>query len=332
MTMADLRREASELNMRHSQAEQEDAGEGYFASISDLMVGILFIFLLMLAVFAINYATEDKDKRIEELEKQVAALTIERDTLLVSSREKDVEIAELKNEIAHLTADRNRLREGLAELLKRLDGVSIGLQDSQGRSARIRDDLLLTLKRDLDKRGVDIEVDLAPGILRLSSEGLFELGSDEFTARGKEKAVVLLERMAASLPCYSMSLQGTVDCASRQPIFETILIEGHTDTRPTDRRGGNWTLSTDRARAFLDLMKGPAASLRDLRNAADQPLLGLAGYGDSRFLPGMNGEDARNRRIEVRFILSGQQENLSGNIGRLNDVLTDLRNLIGPRR
>ena len=50
--------------------EPEDAHEGYFASISDLMVGILFIFLLMLAVFAINYATEDKDKRIDELERQ----------------------------------------------------------------------------------------------------------------------------------------------------------------------------------------------------------------------------------------------------------------------
>lgn len=157
--------------MRHSQAEQEDAGEGYFASISDLMVGILFIFLLMLAVFAINYATEDKDKRIEELEKQVAALTIERDTLLLSSREKDVEIAKLKNEISQLTVDRDRLRGGLTELLTRLEGVSVGFQDSQGRSQRIRDDLLLTLKRDLDKRRVEIDVDLAPGILRLSSVG-----------------------------------------------------------------------------------------------------------------------------------------------------------------
>lgn len=328
--MAGLRREASELTMRHSQAEQEDAGEGYFASISDLMVGILFIFLLMLAVFAINYATEDKDKRIEELEKQVAGLTTERDALLVWSREKDVEIAKLKNEISQLRIDRDRLRSGVAELLARLEGVSAGFQDSQGRSRRIRDDLLLTLKRDLEQRRVDIDVDLAPGILRLSSVGLFEDNKDEFTQEGKVRAIVLLERMAALLPCYSISLPVVVDCTAQQPIFETILIEGHTDTRRTERRGGNWTLSTDRARAFLDLMTGPAASLRDLRNAADQPLLGLAGYGDSRSLPNMNGDDARNRRIEVRFILSGQQENLAANIGRLKDVLTDLRSLIGP--
>ena len=34
---------------------EEDGGEGYFASVSDLMVGILFIFLLMLTVFALNF-------------------------------------------------------------------------------------------------------------------------------------------------------------------------------------------------------------------------------------------------------------------------------------
>ncbi len=55
--------------MNRPHEEPEDAHEGYFASISDLMVGILFIFLLMLAVFAINYADEDKDKEIARLTK-----------------------------------------------------------------------------------------------------------------------------------------------------------------------------------------------------------------------------------------------------------------------
>jgi len=32
----------------------EEEGGGYFASVSDLMVGILFVLLLMLTVFALN--------------------------------------------------------------------------------------------------------------------------------------------------------------------------------------------------------------------------------------------------------------------------------------
>jgi flagellar motor protein MotB len=261
--------------------EQEEAGEGYFASISDLMVGILFIFLLMLAVFAINYASEDKDQRIRDLEKQVAELTAQ-------LRDKDREILRLSNAVEELKVERDRLRNGLAELIKQLEGVTFSLQGAQGRPERIRQDLLLTLKSDLDKRGVDVDIESAPGILRLS-------------------------------------------CTTHQPIFETILIEGHTDTRPTDRRGGNWTLSTDRARAFLELMVGPALVLRDLRNASGQPMLGLAGYGDSRPRAGIEGADARNRRIEVRFILSGQQESLSANIVRLDDALKELRSLVGQR-
>ena len=310
--------------MRESKIEQEEAGEGYFASISDLMVGILFIFLLMLAVFAINYASEDKDQRIRDLEKQIAELTLQ-------LQKKETELSKLSIAVEELTAERDRLRNGLAELIKQLEGVTFSLQGAQGRPERIRQDLLLTLKGDLDKRGVDVDIEVAPGILRLSSEGLFELDKDEFTPRGREKAIVLLDRMAALLPCYSTAAQSAADCRTTQPVFETILIEGHTDTRPTDRRGGNWTLSTDRARAFLDLMVGPALVLRELRNAGGQPMLGLAGYGDSRPRAGIDGADARNRRIEVRFILSGQQESLSGNIVRLNDALKELRGLVGQR-
>lgn len=317
--------------MRQSNIEQEEAGEGYFASISDLMVGILFIFLLMLAVFAINYASEDKDQKIRDLEKQVTELIAERDKLILQIRDKDNEISRLANAVEKLTIERDKLRNGVAELIKQLEGVTFSLQGAQGRPERIRQELLQTLKGDLDKRGVEVDIESAPGILRLSSEGLFELDKDEFTPKGREKAIVLLDRMAALLPCYSTPPQRAAECTTSQPIFETILIEGHTDTRPTDRRGGNWTLSTDRARAFLELMVGPSLVLRDLRNASGQPMLGLAGYGDSRPRAGIEGADARNRRIEVRFILSGQQESLSASIVRLNDALTEIRSLVGPR-
>ena len=96
--------------------ESDEAGEGYFASISDLMVGILFIFLLMLAAFAINYANEDKDAKIKQLEERVRQL------------EKQVtdqkhEIDRLKSENEELHRDRDRLRAAIAKVLKQLEGV-----------------------------------------------------------------------------------------------------------------------------------------------------------------------------------------------------------------
>jgi hypothetical protein len=109
--------------MRQSQAEQEDAGEGYFASISDLMVGILFVFLLMLAVFAINYAAddpEDKNKRIRDLENEVAGLKSERDTLRNRLIDREIELAVLRGEMSELLAEQSRLRDGLANLIAQL--------------------------------------------------------------------------------------------------------------------------------------------------------------------------------------------------------------------
>jgi chemotaxis protein MotB len=296
--------------------EPEDAGEGYFASISDLMVGILFVFLLMLAVFATNYANEDKNKRIAELERRIA--------------DKEHEIEHLKKEISSLKQENARLRNGIAALVKQFDDVTFDLKRERDRLEGVRRDLLLTLQSDLDRRGVKVEVDPGQGILRLSSEGLFELNEDRFTPQGAKNARALLEEMAQLLPCYSKDATGTLNCATRQPIFETILIEGHTDTRPTDRAGANWTLSTDRARAFLELMTGPLASLRNLRNLESQPLLGLAGYGESRPRPDIDGTDERNRRIEIRFLLSGSRETLSDRLEKLDDLLANLRDLAKP--
>jgi chemotaxis protein MotB len=46
----------------------EEGGDGYFASVSDLMVGILFVFLLMLTVFALNYREAEHDQEISRKE------------------------------------------------------------------------------------------------------------------------------------------------------------------------------------------------------------------------------------------------------------------------
>ncbi|MCX7367030.1 MAG: OmpA family protein [Alphaproteobacteria bacterium] len=281
-------------------------------------------------MFAINYANEDKDKEIARLTKLLSERDTEIAKLAGLLAESQKEVADLKILLAAMTEERNRLRTGIFELVKQLEGVSIGLRGEQGRLEGVRRDLLLALQSNLDKRGVKVDVDAGQGILRLASESLFDTDRDSFTPAGEKNARALLEEMARLLPCYSQASSGS-DCATRQPIFETVLIEGHTDTRPTERRGGNWTLSTDRARAFMELMVGPASSLRDLRNVADQPLLGLAGYGDSRPRPGILGGDERNRRIETRFLLSGQRENLADRIKRLDDLLDDLRSLAVPK-
>jgi chemotaxis protein MotB len=300
--------------MARSHDELEEAGEGYFASVSDLMIGILFIFLLMLAVFAINYADQNKDEEIARLREQV--------------KERDKKILDLEGQISRLIDERNKLRDGILELINQLEGVTLALRGDQGRLEEVRRGLLFALRDALKKRDVDVVVDERAGILRLSSKGLFKLNSDVFTDEGEEKARKLLEEMAKLLPCFAKAASGAADCREQQPIFETVLIEGHTDTQDTARPGGNWTLSTDRARAFHEYMTVRFPPLRELRNQDNQHLLGLAGYGDSRPLPNVDGADESNRRIEIRFLLTGQRDVSAQRLQQLDQSRANARKLV----
>lgn len=323
--------------MARSREETEDAGEGYFASISDLMVGILFVFLLMLAVFAINYADEDKDQVIAKLEELIRYKDREITELkeLIKQKDRDIayrdaEIANLRLEVESLRNENIRLREGVLSLAKRLEGVRVSLHNQQSHLPNVRRALLFGLQDKLASRRVEVEVDADAGILRLKSDGLFVDNEDRFTPEGSKKAIVLLEELVSMLPCFSLNNPSMVHCDRRQEIFETVLIEGHTDTRDTNRLGGNWALSTDRARAFLGLIGGVTAPLLDLRNSRGQTLIGLAGYGPTRHLQQFGGEDARNRRIEIRFLLTGENDN-SAPIESLDTLQRELERLAGGK-
>lgn len=86
-----------------------------------------------------------------------------------------------------------------------------------------------------------------------------------------------------------------------------VYIEGYTDNLPVTRPvtnfesfctvyDDNFTLSAARAREARKFIVG------DLATAFARRVI-VAGYGDSQPIPGVAPEDARQRRIEVRFVL-----------------------------
>lgn len=86
-----------------------------------------------------------------------------------------------------------------------------------------------------------------------------------------------------------------------------VYIEGYTDNLPVTRPvtnfesfctvyDDNFTLSVARAREARKFIVG------DLAQAFARRVI-VAGYGDSQPIPGVAPEDARQRRIEVRFVL-----------------------------
>jgi chemotaxis protein MotB len=304
---------------------EEEVEEGYFASISDLMVGILLIFLLMLTVFALNFADEDKDAVIARLtaernaaQAEVLRLTEELDREKAERLSLAAAIADAQARIEALTRRDAALQAGLGAVLTRLGSIEEDMSSQSRRMQVLREQLLMQIQANLRARKIEVEISAQQDVLRLPSEEVFQSGTANFTPLGRQQMMVLLTELARLLPCYAVSPTPQAGCSAVTPIFETVLFEGHTDTVRFD----NWRLSTDRARAMIDLMQGPLAPLAELRNAAGQTLLGLAGYGESRTLPGVAGDDKRNRRIEVRFLLAPSRD---AEVAALRDSLDQLR-------
>jgi chemotaxis protein MotB len=276
---------------------EEEGGDGYFASVSDLMVGILFVFLLMLTVFALNYREEEQKQEISRAELEAA-----------------------KDEARLQTARADRLRQLLEE-------AAAQLQRDIEASSNARDRLLTTLETNLAQRGIRVWVDRQAGILHLPGDLLFGTLSATLGSKQRESVDILADALAQTLPCFTpIPIADRIHCDPADlPILETVLVEGHTDRRPVGGAGGpfrdNDQLSTERALAVFAELRRMQGSLDALLNAdRSYPLLGVSGFGDRRPLPqaqsDAEAEYALNRRIDLRFLLArtAELERLRGQI------------------
>lgn len=300
--------------MRHLRHAGEEEGEGYFASVSDLMVGILFVFLLMLTVFALNYRQAEHEQLVqrslyEHLAAELKQQKLETERQKIEA-ERERQEADRQRQQAEIAEHRNtQLRGLLKNALDRLE------QDIQLHE-QARQSLLASLDQQLRAQGVQVVIDQHSGVLRLSGDLLFATGSAALSSGAQHTVQVLADVLAHTLPCYAEEHPAT-DCpAGAVPVLETVLIEGHTDKRPMTGGGryrDNDELSTERALAVFAALRQAQPGLDSIRNRDGLQLLGEAGYGDRRPLPDANGSTdddlRRNRRIDIRFVLTSRTSN-----------------------
>lgn len=228
----------------------------YFISFSDLLVGLLFIFITMLMTYA------------------------------------------LATKLAQAQLQQTQL-----DLQGRLNGLE--------RRIELRRALLGHIVEELRREQVTgATADMDEGVLRFSSDLLFERGSASLSWRATRIVLPAVRRvLERELPCYGGASQNVrTDCPPGTRILEAVYIEGHTD-RITFRYGGrfddNWDLSSQRARAtYAVLVEG--GPMTELQSASGRSrLVGLSAYADTRPI---SDDDNRNRRIDIRFLLAAPTE------------------------
>jgi flagellar motor protein MotB len=346
--------------MASMEVAEEGGGEGYFASVSDMMVGILFIFLLLLTVFALNLRDAEQEQKVkyeeylQAQERAKAAEQLAKEAELKARREAAIaNAAKIENE---------RFRTLL------LDAVSQLEKDLKDRETA-RSQLLLSLQSSLGARGVSVSIDPESGILRLPEDLLFKTGESTIRTENLPRVQTLAQVLSDILPCYVAGSDSAKCSSGVTPILETVLVEGHTDRQafrstvvppppaapvaPPPARASlfssaastpaplavispprlvvlndselrNDRLSTERALNVFKEVKKAQPSLESLRNAEKQSLLGFSGYGPRRPLPDALGSTQadyqKNRRIDLRFVLSART---SDELSRLQVQIRD---------
>lgn len=292
----------------------EQAEEGYFASVSDLMVGVLFVFLLMLTIFALNF--HDGTEQLEELIKREKAAEQTAYEAKQSAQE-EAKRAQLSEERArHLKAEAERLRARNEALQTRLDQAAAALVRELRDREEQRASLLQRVAERLDAGGIKFTLDQQSGVLRLSDAVPFAVGRSDLTdPRARQTTEVLGRVLAEILPCFATGADRQGCAPGDAAILETVLVEGHTDSQPypnmtpAQSQQENDRLSAARALTVFTELRHAHPVLDTLRNPSEQPLLGISGYGQRRPLPGSNvstSADAANRRIDLRFVLASR--------------------------
>jgi len=261
---------------RRRGALAEEYGEGYLASVSDLMSGLIFIFVITLAVFALR----------------LARTTVEHE-------EKTRQLVSAKQTREHILID-------IKERLMRF-GVRVEIIPEQG---------VLRLSEEgihFPSGSTQPRPDHAPRVGRLAKV-LAEVLPCYVASRGAESASQELSRPVYCVDTPAPPEEYVCNRESFPAHLETVLIEGHTDQLPVrdgNRFLDNLELSSMRAAEILRMVEACEPSLKGLWNTENLRVISTSGYGATRPAIREDPTAEENRRIDLRFLMELPQETVA---------------------
>ncbi|MDY3920248.1 MAG: OmpA family protein [Candidatus Limivivens sp.] len=323
--------------MRKHRKHKEESGFNVWRSYSDMMAGLLLLFVLIMCV-TLFQAQKSYDDSIKERDERIAMqqqfnLEIEdkqntvdeqadrlktQDELLA---EKEAQLAALETQLAQqkaqldeqqsqLTAQEAQLDEQEAKLSSQsslldqqqsdLDEKTAQLADQQAKIDNIigvKADVIEALRVEFQNNNVNVDIDSQSGAMALDSSVMFDYNESELTKEGRR---VLKE----VLPIYCQVLlqDEYVDYLAE------IIIDGYTDT--SGDYSYNLELSQKRSLAVAQYLLALQDNFLDSnQKALLQDRLTVNGHSMSNPILDENGEvdmDA-SRRVEVKFRLKDEE-------------------------
>ena len=321
--------------------KSEDSGFNVWRSYSDMMAGVLLLFILIMCVTlfqaqkSYNESLQERDEKIalqeeynqELLDKQNAldekdgTIQSQDEQLKSQSEQLATQQAKLKEQEQKLSDQQDQLTALAAKLKKQkktlnkqqaaLDEKTALLKDQQEQIDQIigvKADVIEALKKEFSKNNIDVNIDAQTGALTLQSNVLFNYDESDLSDAGK----TALERI---LPIYCKVLLQD----DYKDYLAEIIIDGYTDT--DGDYSYNLQLSQQRSLAVAQYLLDIQGNFLSSDQSGDlQQFLTVNGHSMANPVLDADGnvdKDA-SRRVEIKFRLKDDEM-----IDELNQIMSD---------
>ena len=321
--------------------KSEDSGFNVWRSYSDMMAGVLLLFILIMCVTlfqaqqSYNESLQERDEKIalqeeynqELLDKQNAldekdgTIQSQDERLKSQSEQLATQQAKLKEQEQKLSDQQDQLTALAAKLKKQkktlnkqqaaLDEKTALLKDQQEQIDQIigvKADVIEALKKEFSKNNIDVNIDAQTGALTLQSNVLFNYDESDLSDAGK----TALEQI---LPIYCKVLLQD----DYKDYLAEIIIDGYTDT--DGDYSYNLQLSQQRSLAVAQYLLDIQGNFLSSDQSGDlQQFLTVNGHSMANPVLDADGnvdKDA-SRRVEIKFRLKDDEM-----IDELNQIMSD---------
>ena len=293
--------------MRHRRHKDEETT--YWLSYSDMMAGLLLVFVLIIAFTILHAQMQYGEKQTEligkeeelvvqadELEKERTIVSQQRTTLDEQVKMLNAQEEALAEQGEKIAIQEETLREQ-HELLDKLEAIMSEQQQKLDDIIGVRTELVEDLSKEFGNSDLKVSVDETTGGITFDASILFDYNKSVLKPSGKEFLAEFLPRYADVLlsPKYKDNIS-------------EILIEGHTDTEGNYL--SNLELSQKRALAVAEYCLGDNSGiLTDSQLEEMRNLISATGRSYSNPIYDENGEIdmAASRRVEFLFQLKDEE-------------------------
>ncbi len=281
-----------------------EEGESYYVSMTDMMVGVIFIFIIMLSYFAFEFRsttaklTTAKHPETAALLQTAANLTPKTADIEIDYKAKVLCVPEAALSETGVGAAGQRRCFAFAPPTT-ASAQTVSVADAQ----RL---LMQALDSDLRDLKAPIVGDPSSGSLNFRADQLFQPGSAELSPEGQRIAGAVAQTLMRRLPClgYGMS----ANCEDAGPKLAVVNVASQTNLDAFSAEGQRAAaLALQRAAAFHRALTTAQPGLATLRNAplgqpGSQPLLRVASIGQSQEGASKVGDD---QTVSIQFLMGG---------------------------